>query len=168
MRSKRSTSMNWCNTRQACRWLWANWKHYGRYHILSLLACNRPIMMRKSYISWNHQRVLLVYCNNSVSTNVITSCFFFISFRTSCYLVLDLKCGGDLRYYLRKKIVFDEKDVAFYVACLSSALNHIHSMKILHRDVKPENIILDERGYPHLAGRFHVPCTNGLLFRCYL
>ena len=83
-------------------------------------------------------------------------------------MVLDLKCGGDLRYYLRKKIVFDEKDVAFYVACLSSALHHIHSMKILHRDVKPENIILDERGYPHLAGRFHVPCTNGLLFRCYL
>jgi serine/threonine protein kinase len=74
---------------------------------------------------------------------------------TSCYLVLDLKCGGDLRYYLRKKIVFDERDVAFYVACLSSALQHIHSMKIIHRDVKPENIILDEKGYPHLAGKFH-------------
>ena len=68
------------------------------------------------------------------------------------YLVLDLKTGGDLRYYLRKKIIFSERDVAFYVACLSAALAHIHSMKVLHRDIKPENILLDSKGYPHLAG----------------
>ncbi len=53
------------------------------------------------------------------------------------YLVLDLKCGGDLRYYLRKKFIFTEKDVAFYVASLSSALEYIHSRNIIHRDVKP-------------------------------
>jgi serum/glucocorticoid-regulated kinase 2 len=64
---------------------------------------------------------------------------------------MDLKTGGDLRYYLRKKIMFEENDVAFYVSCISSALHHIHSQNIIHRDVKPENIILDERGYPHLA-----------------
>ena len=89
---------------------------------------------------------------------------------------MDLKTGGDLRYYLRKKAIFEEKDVAFYVSCISAALNHIHSHNIIHRDVKPgeisferhtlsypswllsdedfffaENIILDERGYPHLA-----------------
>jgi serine/threonine protein kinase len=74
-------------------------------------------------------------------------------FRVSCYLVLDLKCGGDLRFYLRKKLSFEERDVAFYVACISSALAHIHSIGVMHRDVKPENVILDERGYPHLTGK---------------
>ena len=64
---------------------------------------------------------------------------------------MDLKTGGDLRYYLKKKLSFEEKDVAFYVACISSALRYIHSKNIIHRDIKPENIILDERGYPHLA-----------------
>ena len=64
-----------------------------------------------------------------------------------------MKCGGDLRFYLRKKIIFEERDVAFYVSCIASALDHIHDMKILHRDVKPENIILDSKGYPHLAGK---------------
>ena len=69
----------------------------------------------------------------------------------SCYLVLDLKTGGDLRYYLRKKLLFEEANVAFYVACISSALHHCHSRMVIHRDVKPENIILDDRGFPHLV-----------------
>lgn len=81
--------------------------------------------------------------------------------RSAVYLVLDLKTGGDLRYYLRKKIVFSERDVAFYVSCLSSALAHIHSMKVLHRDIKPENILLDSKGYPHLAGVPHSPFHRG-------
>jgi hypothetical protein len=55
------------------------------------------------------------------------------TFRSSCYLVLDLKCGGDIRYYLRKKLIFEEKDVAFYVSCIGSALEFIHSMNVLHR-----------------------------------
>jgi serine/threonine protein kinase len=50
---------------------------------------------------------------------------------------MDLKTGGDLRYYLRKKMVFEERDVAFYVACISAALHHIHSKNMLHRDIKP-------------------------------
>lgn len=68
-----------------------------------------------------------------------------------CYLVMDLKTGGDLRYYLKKRYLFEEVDVAFYVACISSALEHIHSQGVIHRDVKPENILLDERGYPYLT-----------------
>lgn len=55
-------------------------------------------------------------------------------------------------------MIFEESDVAFYVACISSALEFIHSRNILHRDVKPENIILDSRGYPHLTGNLN--CTN--------
>lgn len=69
----------------------------------------------------------------------------------SCYIVLDLKTGGDLRYYLRKKLLFEEANVAFYIACISSALHHCHSRQVIHRDVKPENIILDDHGFPHLV-----------------
>ena len=71
--------------------------------------------------------------------------------RESCFFVLDLKTGADLRYYLKKKLIFEECNVAFYVACISSALHHCHSHNVLHRDVKPENIILDDQGFPHLA-----------------
>jgi serine/threonine kinase 32 len=71
--------------------------------------------------------------------------------RTACYMVFDLKLGGDLRYFLRHYVFFEERDVAFMVACMSSALKHIHAKGIIHRDIKPENIIVDQLGFPYLA-----------------
>ena len=69
----------------------------------------------------------------------------------TAFMVLSLKSGGDLRYYLRKKVMFNESDVKFIAACMISSLEYIHSKNVIHRDVKPENIILDDKGYPHLA-----------------
>ena len=78
----------------------------------------------------------------------ITKLYFAFHTKESCFMVLDLKSGADLRYYLKKKLIFEECNVAFYIACISSALQHCHLRGVLHRDVKPENIILDDQGFP--------------------
>jgi serine/threonine protein kinase len=75
--------------------------------------------------------------NNSPTYPTSCSTYFPTLCRFSVYFVMDMRTGGDLRYYLKKKHIFEEKDVAFYVACLSSALMHIHSKNIIHRDIKP-------------------------------
>jgi serine/threonine protein kinase len=67
------------------------------------------------------------------------------------YLVLDLFVGGDLRYHLKKGVIFSEQIAAFLITCVASALEFLHCKGILHRDIKPDNILMDENGFPSLT-----------------
>ena len=39
----------------------------------------------------------------------------------------------------------------FFVACIVTALQYIHTKGVIHRDVKPENLVFDSNGYLHLT-----------------
>jgi serine/threonine protein kinase len=68
-----------------------------------------------------------------------------------CYFVMDCFSGGDLRHFLRINNSLDEQTVVYILACIGSALHHLHIRGVIHRDVKPENIGLDMRGRPYLT-----------------
>jgi len=69
------------------------------------------------------------------------------------YLVLDLALGGDLRYQLRhsKNGHFPEDQTKFYIVQLCLAISYLHSRNMLHRDIKPDNILLCPNGYIKLT-----------------
>lgn len=67
------------------------------------------------------------------------------------YIALELHKGGDLRYHISKNKKMNEKMAAYVIICIADALHFIHSKGILHRDVKPENIVLSASGVPHLT-----------------
>ncbi|KAF6813841.1 AGC/YANK protein kinase [Colletotrichum sojae] len=70
------------------------------------------------------------------------------------YLVVDLMSGGDLRFHISRK-TFTEEAVRFWIAELGCALRYIHSQNIIHRDVKPDNVLLDADGHVHLTDFGH-------------
>uniref|UniRef100_A0A4W2CJA9 Protein kinase domain-containing protein n=1 Tax=Bos indicus x Bos taurus TaxID=30522 RepID=A0A4W2CJA9_BOBOX len=59
--------------------------------------------------------------------------------------------GGDLRYHLQQNVQFSEDTVRLYVCEMALALDYLRGQHIIHRDVKPDNILLDERGHAHLT-----------------
>lgn len=63
------------------------------------------------------------------------------------YLILDFLRGGDLFTRLSKEVMFTEEDVKFYLAELALALQHLHTLGIIYRDLKPENLLLDSDGH---------------------
>ncbi|KAG0309598.1 hypothetical protein BGZ98_000484, partial [Dissophora globulifera] len=72
------------------------------------------------------------------------------------YMCMDLMMGGDLRFHLNRKR-FGEDVVRFWIAELSCAIAHLHSQAIVHRDIKPDNVLLDEKGHAHLTD-FNIGC----------
>ncbi|KAK4077074.1 uncharacterized protein Triagg1_4041 [Trichoderma aggressivum f. europaeum] len=66
------------------------------------------------------------------------------------YLVVDLMSGGDLRFHISRK-TFTEEAVRFWIAELGCALRYVHGQNIIHRDVKPDNVLLDAEGHVHLT-----------------
>uniref|UniRef100_A0A672J8C4 non-specific serine/threonine protein kinase n=1 Tax=Salarias fasciatus TaxID=181472 RepID=A0A672J8C4_SALFA len=56
------------------------------------------------------------------------------------YLILDFLRGGDLFTRLSKEVMFTEEDVKFYLAELALGLDHLHSLGIIYRDLKPEKL----------------------------
>uniref|UniRef100_A0A3B3CXH5 Serine/threonine kinase 32C n=1 Tax=Oryzias melastigma TaxID=30732 RepID=A0A3B3CXH5_ORYME len=67
------------------------------------------------------------------------------------FMVVDLLLGGDLRYHLQQNVQFSEGAVKLYICEMTLALDYLQSQHIIHRDVKPDNILLDEQGHAHLT-----------------
>lgn len=75
------------------------------------------------------------------------------STKTHLCLVMTLMNGGDLRYHIYNigELGIEMKRVIHYSAQIISGLLHLHSMDIVYRDMKPENVLLDSNGQCRLS-----------------
>uniref|UniRef100_A0A7S1U5U3 cGMP-dependent protein kinase n=1 Tax=Phaeomonas parva TaxID=124430 RepID=A0A7S1U5U3_9STRA len=67
------------------------------------------------------------------------------------YFVLELLLGGELFTHLRNSGSFPEHWARFYAASVVSTFNVMHAKRIAYRDLKPENLVLDDKGFCKLV-----------------
>jgi protein kinase A len=68
---------------------------------------------------------------------------------TNLYLLLPLIQGGELFnvVHTNKRDGISNADSMFYGGCILEALGHLHARSIVYRDMKPENALIDAKGY---------------------
>lgn len=71
--------------------------------------------------------------------------------KDNLYFVMDYIPGGDLMSLLIKLGIFDEPLARFYIAELTCAVESVHKMGFIHRDIKPDNILIDRDGHIKLT-----------------
>ncbi|XP_015520818.1 cGMP-dependent protein kinase, isozyme 1 [Neodiprion lecontei] len=71
--------------------------------------------------------------------------------RKYVYFLMEVCLGGDVWTTLQQKRFFNDPTSQFMVGCVVEALDHLHSLNIVYRDLKPENLMLDSRGYLKLV-----------------
>jgi len=70
---------------------------------------------------------------------------------TTLYLIMPFMQGGDLRYYLTTQGRMDEATLRFYAAELLLGLEQLHSLNIVYRDLKPDNVLFDADGHLRIS-----------------
>ncbi|KAJ7982559.1 putative Kinase [Quillaja saponaria] len=78
---------------------------------------------------------------------------FFYSFtcRDNLYLVMEYLNGGDLYSLLRNLGCLDEDMARVYIAEVVLALEYLHSLNVVHRDLKPDNLLISQDGHIKLT-----------------
>merc|ERR1719317_1411995 len=67
------------------------------------------------------------------------------------YLVMEYCAGGDLMTILMREDILTEDVTKFYMAELALAINSVHELKFVHRDLKPDNVLISTQGHIKLS-----------------
>jgi len=67
------------------------------------------------------------------------------------YLIMEYLPGGDMMTLLMRKDILSEQETRFYIAQTVLAIDHVHRHNYIHRDIKPDNLLLDTRGHMKLS-----------------
>ena len=93
----------------------------------------------KDILSINHNNIWITQLSFSFIDNAYL------------YLIMDYCPGGDLMGYLISRDTLEEKEARFYLAELILCVDSLHKMNCIHRDLKPDNILIGRDGHIKLS-----------------
>lgn len=118
----------------------------NEYYALKVMKIKDMIKMNQvQHI--NSERRILVDCD----CPFIAKCYWTFRNSSCVFMLFEYLPGGELFTFLRNNTKFTSTNARFYAAEIVLALEYLHEKDIVYRDLKPENVLLDEKGHVKLT-----------------
>jgi len=118
--------------------------------IYALKSMKKEMMILKNQVG--HVRAEREALSKASSENKwLTSLYYSFVDESHLYMVMEFLPGGDLMSLLIKEDTFSESVTRFFMAEAAHAISSVHALGYIHRDIKPDNMLLDSRGHLKLT-----------------
>ncbi|XP_028647093.1 serine/threonine-protein kinase LATS1 isoform X1 [Erpetoichthys calabaricus] len=107
----------------------------------------KDVLLRNQVAHVKAERDILAEADNEW----VVRLYYSFQDKDNLYFVMDYIPGGDMMSLLIRKGVFPEELAQFYIAELTCAVESVHKMGFIHRDIKPDNILIDRDGHIKLT-----------------
>ncbi|XP_028808819.1 serine/threonine-protein kinase LATS1 [Denticeps clupeoides] len=107
----------------------------------------KDVLLRNQVAHVKAERDILAEADNEW----VVRLYYSFQDKDSLYFVMDYIPGGDMMSLLIRMGIFQEELAQFYIAELTCAVESVHKMGFIHRDIKPDNILIDRDGHIKLT-----------------
>lgn len=120
-------------------------------HVYAMKVLRKADMLEKEQVAHvRAERDVLVEADHQW----VVKMYYSFQDPVNLYLIMEFLPGGDMMTLLMKKDTLSEEFTQFYIAETALAIDSIHKLGFIHRDIKPDNLLLDARG--HLKVNFFI------------
>uniref|UniRef100_G3TZL3 non-specific serine/threonine protein kinase n=1 Tax=Loxodonta africana TaxID=9785 RepID=G3TZL3_LOXAF len=107
----------------------------------------KDVLLRNQVAHVKAERDILAEADNEW----VVRLYYSFQDKDNLYFVMDYIPGGDMMSLLIRLGIFPENLARFYIAELTCAVESVHKMGFIHRDIKPDNILIDRDGHIKLT-----------------